>query len=472
MTPRGDELRPVVCIADDEEGIRFGLSRLFVRAGYEVVTCPTGEEVLGYAGREHLDVLLLDVRLAGSMDGHEVLKEVRRIDPDLPVLIITGYGTIESAVEAMKEGAEDYIVKPVDNARLLNKVSSRLELGRGAGIEGAESELSMADARKRSIIGESVEMRKLLTLASRIKQEDITVLITGESGVGKELLARHVHDGSPRASGPFIGVNCAAFSETLLLSELFGHEKGAFTGAEGRKAGCFERANGGTLFLDEIGDMAADTQAKLLRVLETRQFERLGGTVSVHADVRIIAATNRNLEELVESGGFREDLYYRINVVRMHIPPLRERPEDLRMMITEFLRLFNEKYDRGVTEIPQETMDTLLSYRWPGNTRELKNVMSQSVLLSNSRRLDLFGLSPRRKQSGQPAAAASISEGVGDYHGTVAAVREDIGRQLVLSALRQSRGNKSEAARMLGITRKTLQRKITRFGIDSSVQGG
>lgn len=307
-------------------------------------------------------------------------------------------------------------------------------------------------------------MRRLLDLVSRIKDQDISVLITGESGVGKELLARYIHEQGPRSEAPFVGVNCAAFSETLLLSELFGHEKGAYTGADRRKQGCFERAGKGTLFLDEIGDMAPDTQAKLLRVLETRQFERLGGTESVTVEARTIAATNQDLEELVHSGGFREDLYYRINVVRMHIPPLRERIEDLRRLIELFLRLFNEKYGRSVTDIPKPVLRELLSYRWPGNARELKNVMSQSVLLSSSSRLELFGLPPE-----VPIRANSSGDVTepGDYHSQMSAATEGVGRQLVISALRQSNGNKSAAARILGVTRKTLQRKISRFNIDS-----
>ena len=458
MVNEEHRFKPVVCIADDEEGIRFGLSKLFSRAGYEVLGCATGNEVIQYAQSQHLDALLLDVRLEGSMDGHQVLDEVRRIDSELPVLMITGYGTIESAVEAMKKGAEDYIVKPVDNARLLNKVSSRLERNRVQ----AEEQQSAAS----SLVAGSSAMRRLLDLVSRIKDQDISVLITGESGVGKELLARYIHEQGPRSGASFVGGNCAAFSETLLLSELFGHEKGAFTGADRRKLGCFERAGKGTLFLDEIGDMALDTQAKLLRVLETRQFERLGGSDPVTVGARIIAATNQDLEELVHSGAFREDLYYRINVVRMHIPPLRERSEDLRRLIELFLRLFNEKYGRSVTEIPEQVMEELLLYRWPGNARELKNVMSQSVLLSSSGTLELFGLpSAASTATIKPMSSGEPKES-GDYHSRMSAATEGVGRQLVISALRQSNGNKSAAARILGVTRKTLQRKIARFNID------
>lgn len=472
MIRSDQQFKPVVCIADDEEGIRFGLSRLFTRAGYEVFGCATGDEVLQYARSQHLDVLLLDVRLAGNMDGHKVLQEVRRIDPELPVLMITGYGTIESAVEAMKQGAEDYIVKPTDNARLLNKVSSRLERNRGQSSRGGGPGAPERSSAATTLVCESPAMKELLDLSSRVKGQDITILVTGESGVGKELLARYIHEEGRRQEGPFIGVNCAAFSETLLLSELFGHERGAFTGAERRKQGCFERAGGGTLFLDEIGDMALDTQAKLLRVLETRQFERLGGSEPVFADARIIAATNQDLEDLVQAGGFREDLYYRINVVRMQIPPLRERPEDLRRLIEEFLRLFNKKYDRGVNEIPSAAMEALLSYRWPGNARELKNVLSQSVLLSSSRALELFGLPLSEAHAATAGRRLPDSDSSTDYHTQVNAASEDMSRQLVVSALRQSNGNKSEAARILGITRKTLQRKIARFDIDSSALGG
>jgi transcriptional regulator with PAS, ATPase and Fis domain len=284
------------------------------------------------------------------------------------------------------------------------------------------------------------------------------VLITGESGVGKDLLARHIHGHSPRGDNAFVAVNCAAFSESLLLSELFGHEKGAFTGAESRKLGCFERAHGGTLFLDEIGDMALDTQAKLLRVLESREFERLGGSHGVRVDVRVIAATNHDLGRLVRDGRFREDLYYRINVVRVHVPPLRERHDDIKLLVETFLEHFNRKYQRNVREIPPSAMEGLLSHPWPGNIRELKNVISQSVLLSSTGTLELFGLEPKVSWEAEPASS---------FHAEVTQVTAARERELVESALRQSRGNKSEAARMLGITRKTLQRKVARFELDA-----
>lgn len=465
-----ESFRPVVCVADDEEGIRFGLRRLFTRGGYEVVECATGEAVLKHAGERHLDALLLDVRLAGDMDGHEVLRRVRQIDPDLPVLMITGYGTIESAVDAMKCGAQDYIVKPVDNARIMNKVASRLEVKRHearCGSDTAGSDGSSGGAGTACLVAESPEMRDLLEMADRIKDQDISVLLTGESGVGKELLARHIHHESNRRAGPFVAVNCAAFSETLLLSELFGHEKGAFTGADGRKKGCFERAHGGTLFLDEVGDMAPDAQAKLLRVLETREFLRLGGSDPVQVNARIVAATNQDLAALVAEGAFREDLYYRIHVVRMHIPPLRDRKEDLHRLIHLFVQRFSQDYGNPVGDIPEEAMAALLNYSWPGNVREVKNVLSQSVLLSRSQRLEVFGLPP----AGPPASRRNpgIDEELGEpgeYHLKMSAATEEVGRRLVVSALQQSGGNKSEAARILGVTRKTLQRKIDRFGID------
>lgn len=449
--------KPVVCVADDEEGIRFGLRRLFTRGGYDVVECATGEAVLKHATERHLDALLLDVRLAGGMDGHEVLRRVRTIDPELPVLIITGYGTIESAVDAMKSGAEDYIVKPVDNARIMNKVASRLEVKRRES-QGGDGP---------TLIAESPAMQSLLEMTARIRTQDITVLVTGESGVGKELLARHIHQESDRRSGPFVAVNCAAFSETLLLSELFGHEKGAFTGADRRKEGCFERAHGGTLFLDEVGDMAHDAQAKLLRVLENREFLRLGGNEAVRVDARIIAATNQDLEELVAEGSFREDLYYRIHVVRMHIPPLRDRRQDLHRLIDAFVERFSREYGNPICDIPETVWGSLLAYSWPGNVREVKNVLSQSVLLSRSHRLELFGLPVSHQTEAahlRPTAAASPDSG--EYHSQVTAATEEVGRRLVVSALEQSRGNKSEAARILGVTRKTLQRKIDRFEID------
>lgn len=460
--------RPVVCVADDEEGIRFGLRRLFTRGGYEVVECATGEAVLVHAVERHLDVLLLDVRLAGGMDGHEVLRRVRQIDPELPVLIITGYGTIESAVDAMKSGADDYIVKPVDNARLMNKVASRLEAKRREPHCGSAAALrdETGSSPAATLVAESEAMQSLLEMAARIKNQDISVLITGESGVGKELLAHHIHHESDRRSGPFVAVNCAAFSETLLLSELFGHEKGAFTGADRRKKGCFERAHGGTLFLDEIGDMALDAQAKLLRVLENREFLRLGGSDAVRVDARIVAATNQDLGDLVENGTFREDLFYRIHVVRMHIPPLRNRREDLYRLIHMFVDTFNREYGNSVRDIPDDTLSALLNYSWPGNVREVKNVLSQSVLLSRSRRLELFGLPvvDQAHAAHGRSEEAAVSEG-SEYHSRMTAATEEVGRRLVESALEQSRGNKSEAARILGITRKTLQRKVDRFRI-------
>lgn len=462
--------KPVVCVADDEDGIRFGLSRLFAKGGYEVVECATGEAVLEYAAERHLDALLLDVRLAGGMDGHEVLRRVRQLDPELPVLMITGYGTIESAVDAMKSGAADYIVKPVDNVRIMNKVAGRLEMKRREsrnGPEAIEHHGSGDGSAAAGLVAESPAMKELLETVARIRNQDITVLLTGESGVGKELLARHIHAESTRREGPFVAVNCAAFSETLLLSELFGHEKGAFTGADHRKRGCFERAHGGTLFLDEVGDMAPDAQAKLLRVLEDGEFVRLGGSDPVHVNTRIVAATNQDLEELVADGAFREDLYYRIHVIRLQIPPLRRRPEDLQRLVRMFIERFSQEYGIAITEVPDEVESTLCAYQWPGNVRELKNVISQSVLLSRSHRLELFGLSSATPaQPSHTAGSHPNTTNTTEYHLQMSAAAEEVGRRLVVSALEQSRGNKSEAARILGVTRKTLQRKIDRFGID------
>ncbi|WP_455382037.1 sigma-54-dependent transcriptional regulator, partial [Salinispira pacifica] len=341
-----------VLIVDDEEGIRHGLQRLFQKEGYQVVAADGPAAALEAAQRGTVDVAVIDIRLKNGKSGIDLITEIRALEPDAVVIVVTGYGSIDTAVAAMKEGAAEYIVKPIDNIKLLDSVSKNLQL-RALKQENSflRSELYSRNRSSQEFITRNRAISFVLDKADKIKNSPVTALITGESGTGKEVLARHIHFTSNRKEARFVSINCAALSESLLLSELFGHEKGAFTGAIERKAGKFEIADGGTLFLDEIGDMPLEIQAKLLRVLEENAFERVGGTRRISVDVRILAATNKDLLELIADGRFREDLYYRINIVSFHLPPLRERREDIPLLVEHFLRKYNEKYKKCVTSM-------------------------------------------------------------------------------------------------------------------------
>lgn len=372
-----------ILIVDDEANIRRVLDAVFTKDGYRVLTVENGRKALDIISTEpNLDVLLCDL-IMPDLNGIEVLKSAREINPFLSVVMITAHGTIKTAVDAMRFGAFDYITKPFDMDEIKLIVRNALERRRLL-AENTELKQELRSHYKfDEIVGSSGKMQEVYKIIERVANSNATVLIRGESGTGKELVARAIHFNSPRSAKPFIAVSCAALPETLLESELFGHEKGAFTGAAGQKAGRFELANQGTLFLDEIADVSLAMQVKLLRVLQERKFERIGGTKTLNMDVRLIAATNRNLEDDVAAGGFREDLYYRLQVIQVFLPPLRDRKEDIPPLVEHFVEKFNKQNGRSMKFASPECMDLLMRYDWPGNIRELENVIERGVVLAD-----------------------------------------------------------------------------------------
>ncbi len=468
------EYGPGVLIVDDEEGIRIGLTRLFSRNGYRVLTTPDPEDAVGLLREHELDAAIVDIRLRNGQGGLELLGRLRSFDPDLVVIMITGYGSIETAVTSMQSGAADYILKPVENDHLLEVVKKNLELRElrceNRYLKGELRNSLYSD----QFLTRNPALRQLLATADRIKNTEATVLLTGESGTGKEVLAQYIHFTGDRRERNFVGINCATLSEELLLSELFGHERGSFTGAMERKVGKFEVADRGTLFLDEVAEMSVNVQAKLLRVLEENSFERLGGNRRIRVDVRVIAASNGDLTERIRDGRFREDLYYRLNVIRFELPPLRERPEDITLLADHFLRYYARRYNKGVRAFSPDIRRWMESYPWPGNVRELKNAVNQAVLLAEGEMV--FAL-PQQNAAGrvEPFPGNGSGDGVGegvpplDGHETLAGRMQTITRRyesaLITESLRRNGGNRSAAARELGVTRKTLRDKMDRYGL-------
>ncbi len=444
--------KPVVLIVDDEKNTREGLARA-LRGGYHVAEAENGLRALEWLETNHADVVLSDLRMPG-MDGMTLQSRLLARDPRPVLILLTAYGSIETAVEAMKRGAYDFLTKPVN--------LDRLELL----LERALSERRLGDENRRlkeqldckygfeNIIGTSAPMQAVFDTIRQVAPSRATVLIQGESGTGKELVAHALHQCSPRGQGPFIPVHCAALAPTLLESELFGHEKGAFTGAVERRRGRFELADGGTLFLDEISEIDPSIQVKILRVLEERRFERVGGTQSIGVDVRLVAATNRDLKQMVAEGTFREDLFYRLYVVTVHLPPLRERESDIVLLARHYLETLAAENGRKVTGITPEAMDALTRYPWPGNVRELRNVIERMVVLGSGDKLTARDLPASLRA---PPAGADVSR--------TGHVLRDAEKQLIADALRRHKGSRTRAAVELGISRRTLHRKLNEFGL-------
>ena len=464
-----------ILIVDDEEGIRSALEKFFRREGFEAQAAATAEEAIALAEKSYFAAAVLDVRLGGVDRGAELLTELRLRDPDLSVVMVTGYGSVESAVRAMKEGASDYILKPVDNSRLLEAVRRSIELARLRRDNAYLRRELIANVYSHDIVTRDPRYISLLELADRVKDSEATVLLTGESGTGKEVMARYIHFTGSRRDKPFVGINCAALSESLLLSELFGHERGSFTGAVERRLGKFELAHRGTLFLDEIGDMSPQVQSKLLRVLEESSFERVGGTKSIEVDIRVIAATNKDLGELMRRGEFRDDLYYRINIVNLRLPPLRERRDDIPHLVNYFIAKYAAKYNRPVIDATPEVVELWTGHDWPGNVRELQNAVNQAVLLCRGRTIDLATLAVAQGQIGSIArvrAECGEAQDVGlSSFTTLKALRDEVTsryeRALIAAALKRNAGNKSKTAVELDVTRKTLAEKIAQYGIEA-----
>jgi len=436
-------------IADDEKNIREGLATSLEMDGYDTVCAADGTQAWALFGRGDIDLVIADLKMPG-LDGGELMRRILAEAPGLPVIILTGHGTVEGAVNAMREGAWDFLTKPVNLERLTMLVRRALE-NRALVLRHQEMEADLESRRlARNMIGKSAAMRRVIDTISRVAPTRASVLITGESGVGKELVAEAVHELSPRKAGPLIRVHCAALSPGLLESELFGHEKGAFTGAVARRRGRFEMAHGGTLFLDEIGEIDQNLQIKLLRVLQERQFERVGGEQTVEADVRIIAATNRNLKVEMEKGNFREDLYFRLNVVSIAVPPLRERKDDIPLMAASFLREFALENDKPIEGITAKAASRLHAYHWPGNIRELRNCIESAVVMCRGSTIDVDDLPPNLRSYGED----------GWVRVPVTGSLEEAERVVIRAAVAYHKGNKSRAAESLGIGRKTLHRKL------------
>jgi len=446
-------LKPKILVVDDEADLRLTMRRLLEREGYQVRTAANGPEALEALAREAFVAMITDLRMPG-MSGEELMDQaLSRYGPELAVIVLTGYGTIPSAVEALQRGAEDYWTKPVDpelvKRRLRQLVKARL-------LEKENQELRAELARRaarKEILGESPEIKRVLSLIDRVAASDATVFIQGESGVGKELVAHAIHHRSKRRQGPFIKVSCAALPENLLEVELFGAEKGAYTDAYQRRLGRFELAHGGTLFLDEIGDITPMVQVKLLRVLQERQFERVGGTETISVDVRLIAASNQDLLAEDRNPPFRRDLYYRLNVIPIEVPPLRERKGDIELLAKAFLERFVKELNRPIKGFTEAALKLLQSYRWPGNVRELENAIERAVVLATREELDVedfdFLRSPPARQRRDLPTLESLEQ---DY---------------IRDVLRLTQGNKNKAAEILGIHRETLYNKIKKYGLEN-----
>ncbi len=442
-----------VLVVDDDRAHRTMLKTLLSGWGYVIFEADDGDTAIEKVREQGFDLILMDVRMM-RMSGIEALHEIKTINPAIPVIIMTAFSSVESAVQALKKGAYDYLTKPLDFDELQIIIERTMEHRHLREENRLLRENLGVRFDRQNIIGRSDAMERLMETVAQVAPSDATVLLTGESGTGKELIAGAIHFNSLRKEKPFVKINCAAITETLLESELFGHEKGSFTGAERRKEGKFRQADGGSIFLDEVSEMSLAMQVKLLRVLQEREIVRVGGEEVIKIDVRVIAATNRNLVEEIEKGNFREDLFYRMNVVSLNMPSLRERREDIPLLTQHFLTLFAEKNNKDIKGLTPQAMDGLLKYEWPGNIRELMNVIERAVVLSRAEYLDEDDVSLIIRRE---PAAQQIN------HGNMPL--EDVERNTVLETLEAAEGNKSEAARRLGITRRTLHKKLKKYGV-------
>lgn len=442
-----------VLVVDDEESAREPLRTLLEESGFEVETAPDGFEALGHLEDWSPDILLTDLKMP-VMGGLELIEKARAKRPELACIVMTAFGSIENAVEAMRAGADDYLTKPLNYDAvelLLDRTMERRELRRELDRLRDEHE---SDDPGPEIVGDSPAIREVVAMADQVADSRATVLVTGESGTGKELVAERIHAKSPRADAPFVRLNCAALAENLLESELFGHEAGAFTGAKEQRVGRFEHADGGTLFLDEIAEIPESTQVKLLRFLEQREFERVGGNETISVDVRIVAATNRDLEEAVREGAFREDLYFRLNVVNVHLPPLRARRGDIPLLANHFAARHARANDKTVDRIAPEVVDRLNEYEWPGNVRELENVIERAVVMANEGELRLEHLPPEFGER------SFISDGDIRIPGSSL---EELERYAILETYESTGGSTSETAEILGVSVRKIQYKIKEY---------
>ncbi|MEZ4219720.1 MAG: sigma-54 dependent transcriptional regulator [Polyangiaceae bacterium] len=462
--------RKQVLVVDDEPNLRRVLSAQLARDGYDVHTAEDGEGALGVLSEHHIDLVITDLRMP-RMDGMELLRRALELDESLPVVMITAHGTVDNAVEALKTGAFDYITKPFDQAEVRAIVKKALRTRDLAEAEATRSPAAVIADAKFGIIGKSAPILEIYDIIGRVAATPTTALITGESGTGKELVARALHENSTRKDKPFIKVNCAAIPRDLMESELFGYERGAFTGAVSSKPGRFELASGGTLFLDEIGSIPVEMQVKLLRALQESEFERVGGVKTLRVDVRLVAATNSDLKREIAAGTFREDLFYRLNVVPIRLPSLRERAEDIDLLVKYFVDKFNQRLHKKVRTISDEAAALLRAHSWPGNIRELENVMERAVLFCDGEVITAADLPTEVKDrtAGPPLAeVAHEADAAGEGDGLkerVKAAMSRLERTLIVKALDQTNGNVTHAARILKISRKGLQLKMKELGL-------
>ena len=460
-----------VLIIDDNDTMREGLAAVVRRMGHKVCACSSGSDALQAFARGPADFVITDLKMAG-MDGLEVLRRIRELDPDCPTVLMTAYGSVEAAVEAMKLGAMDFLTKPFSPEVVRLKVERALELRAARRLSERlqienERLRSEDEVRYRELVGSTEVMRKLYDAIGRLAKTDSSVAIYGESGTGKELVARAIHNLSRRSGGPFIKVNCGALTETLLESELFGHERGAFTGAVKRRLGRLELADGGTLFLDEIGEISGAMQVKLLRVLQEGTFERVGGEQTIKVDLRVLSATHRDLPRLIEKGQFREDLFYRLQVVPLSVPPLRDRRADIAELARHFIHKLAPRANPGVNAISEDAIVRLLAYGWPGNVRELENAIEQALVFAEGNVITASAL-PVHIRGEEPKAAQSDPSVLPLPSGQLPLpeILDDLERQLILKAYREAKGVKTETARLLGIKPSALYYKLDKYRIE------
>ena len=451
--------KSTILVVDDDSAHRTMLRTLLSGWQYDIIEADDGSTAIEKVRDRPFDLVLMDVRML-KVSGLEALDEIKAFNPAIPVIIMTAYSSLETAVEAIKKGAYDYLTKPLDFDKLKITIKRAMEHIRLKEENRILKESLGKHFDRVNIIGQSPAMIKLLETVAQVAASEATVLINGESGTGKELIAGAIHFNSPRKDGPFVKINCAAITETLLESELFGHEKGAFTGAYKRKDGRFVQAHKGSLFLDEVSEMTLAMQVKLLRVIQEREITRVGGDDAVKVDVRVIGATNRNLMNMIKEGSFREDLFYRLNVISLDIPPLRKRRDDIVLLVQHFLQDFAAKNRKQIKGFTPKAIDRLIRYDWPGNVRELMNAVERAVVLDRTEHIDDEDLAIIQTPLDQTAESTPVLDDI-NYNTTL----EDMERTAVIKTLKTSDGNKSEAARRLGITRKTLHKKLKKYGI-------
>jgi DNA-binding NtrC family response regulator len=450
-----------ILIADDEQNIRKVLSATLEKEGYQVQTARDGEEAIAILSKGNIQVVVTDLKMPKA-DGLEVLRYVQRNNPGIPVIVITAFGTVDNAVAALKTGAFDYISKPFEKSDLIRTIAKAVKT---ESLAQKDFRARPGDEERYRIIGQSRQMKAIYDVIEKVADTPSTVLIMGESGTGKELIAAALHYNSSRRNRPFIKINCAAIPRELMESELFGYDRGAFTGAVGSKPGRFELADAGTLFLDEIAEVPVDMQVKLMRAIQESEFEHVGGVQTIRVDVRLVVATNRNLQKEVEAGRFREDLYYRLNVVPIHLPPLRDRKEDIPMLVSHFIDKFNAKLNRKIEKLSAQALNLVVNYHWPGNIRELENVIERCILFAEEPEIKTDTLPDQLvERSSCIPSAVSLDAGT-SMKDIVKQATAELERDLITKALEETKGNVTRAAKHLKISRKSLQNKMKEFGL-------